>query len=455
MSDGKIVEAKPLVRALSFWHIWAIGVGCVVGDGIFIYMGGAAEIAGPMTLIPFFTAGLLLMCIMVSMGEMAVGMPAAGSIWVWNRRFLGDYVGFISAVSYAAGWIIAGGSVGLGIGFISTYFIQVGPTQEFSVIFWALLWVTLFFAINYLGVVFASRTQLIMVLGLIGFMILYSIVGYFSGSWDPGNYVPFNPGGWGVFFPVLAFGTYAYMGALSLVTCGSECRLPTDLPKALVASSITFLVVYTLAMGAMFGLISYEGMAIVESPFVTAAEAVFGRAAGLVVNIAAWVAAATCLLAGTMYTASRILYGLGSSKILPPAFSRVNKFQVPGFASVLIWLISCALILFGVYFPDQAYLIYGMLLVFCWVVTWAFGLISSILYRKRYPEEVAKLPWKQPMFPVLPIIGLVALVVILYGTFGAAPQALIYGVIFVAVMSIYYFVYGKVHVTKYEGHEDS
>lgn len=448
MTQAHIKEAQPLARALGFKEIWAIGVGCVIGDGIFIYMGYVAGMAGPMAIIPYFTAGFLLMCIMISMGELAVGMPSAGSMWVWNRRFMGDYAGFLSAICYAAGWIIAGGSVGLGIGFISTYFYQVGPTQNFSVIFWGLLWVTVFFIVNYLGVVVAIRTQLIMVLALVGAMVVYSLIAYFSGQWTLDNYVPFNPGGWGQFFPALAFGTYAYMGALSLTTAGSECKNPADLPRALVWASITFLVVYTLAMGAMFGLAPYSEMSIAESPFVTAFAHVFGRAAGMVVNIAAWVAAATCILAGTMYTASRILYGLGSDRMLPPVFAQVNKYRVPGFSTILIWIISCVLILLGTFYPDLVYVILGMLLVFSWAVTWILGIISGILYRKRFPDEVKKLAWKQPLYPLFPTLAIISVGIIFYGTFRGAEVSILYGVIFLILMTLYYFAYGKSHVVK-------
>jgi len=447
-SEPQILEAQPLVRALGLREIWAIGVGAVVGDGIFMLMGDAAQMAGPMALISYFAAGLFLLCIMVSMGEMAVGMPDAGSLWVWTRRFMGDLAGFVSGVSYAAGWVIAGGSVGLAIGFVSHWFIPLSSTPETSYVLWSLIWVTVFAIVNYLGVIMASRTQLIMVLVLVGTMVVFALVGLFGGRFDPANYVPFNPGGWGMFFPTLAYGTYAYMGALTLTTAGSEAKNPSDLPRGLVYASITFLVVYTLAMAAMFGLASYEQMSVVESPFTTAAQVAFGPAAATILNMAAWLAAATCLIGGTMYAAPRLLYSMGRSHILPRVFSHVNQHRVPGFATVLVWVISVVLVLVGSKNPDIVYVTLSLLLVFCWAVTWTLGMISSVLYRSRYPQEIRGLPWKQPLYPLFPIIGFIGVAIIMYGTFKGAEMAILYGVIFVAALAIYYYAYGKQHVDK-------
>jgi len=447
-SEPQIREAEPLVRTLGLREIWAIGVGAVVGDGIFVLMGDAAQMAGPMALISYVVAGLVLLCIMVSMGEMAVGMPDAGAMWVWNRRFLGDLAGFISGVSYAAGWVIAGGSVGLAIGFVSHWFFPLSTSPETSYVLWSLIWVTIFAILNYVGVIMATRTQLILVLILVGIMLIFGIVGFLSGRFDAANYVPFNPGGWGMFFPTLAYGTYAYMGALTLTTAGSEAKDRRDLPRGLVLASVTFLVIYTLAMAAMFGLASYEQMSVVESPFTTAAQVAFGPAAATVINIAAWLAAATCLIGGTMYSAPRLLYSMGRSHILPPVFSHVNKYRVPGFSTILVWAISAVLILIGTQNPDIVYVTLSLLLVFCWVVTWLLGLISSILYRSRFPDEIKALPWKQPLYPLFPIIGFIGVGIITYGTFKGAELSILYGLLFLAALVIYYYAYGKKHMDK-------
>src|SRR5665647_3730588 len=92
MSEPKIKEVT-LLRSMGFWQIWAIGVGAVVGDGIFLYMGSGVAAAGPSALLAFLIAGVLQMVIMVAMGELSVGMPQAGAMSVWVEKYMGKFWG--------------------------------------------------------------------------------------------------------------------------------------------------------------------------------------------------------------------------------------------------------------------------------------------------------------------------------------------------------------------------
>lgn len=448
MSQTKVLEGEPLVKALGLKEIWAIGVGSVVGDGIFLLMGEGGKLAGPFAIVAYTAAGVLLLCMMVAMGELAVGMPNAGAMWVWNRRCLGDLAGFISGISYAAGWVIAGGSTGIAIGTVSNAFYQIGSRTEVSIVIWSLFWVTVFAVVNYMGVILASKVQLYLVLALVGLMLLFGILGLTSGKFEADNFQPFMPFGVGSFFPALAFGTYAYMGALTLTTAGSEAKDPRDLPKGLVYASITFLIVYTIAMVAMFGILPHEEMNVSESPFTAAAILAFGPGAGVVLNIAAWLAAATCLLGGTFFSAPRLLFSMGESGILPPIFAQLNNKRVPGFATIFCWILSVIMILIGTNNPDVIYVTLSLLLVFCWVVTWAIGLTAAIKYRSDFKDEVFRLPWKQPLFPFFPIIGYLGVVVILYGTFRGAETSLITGIVFLLIQIAYYYAYGRQNLKK-------
>ena len=75
-----------LERKLGFWAIWAIGVGSVVGDGIFLLIGQGIDTAGPSALLGFILAGIIQMCMMVALGEFSVAMPNAGAMAVWVER---------------------------------------------------------------------------------------------------------------------------------------------------------------------------------------------------------------------------------------------------------------------------------------------------------------------------------------------------------------------------------
>ncbi|MFW6376213.1 MAG: amino acid permease, partial [Thermoplasmatota archaeon] len=118
----EIIESEELAQVLGFWHLWAIGVGAVVGDGIFLLIGEGIATAGPASILAYLGAGMFMLFIAIGVSDLAVGLPSAGAMWIWGREILGDYAGFISGISYAVGWIIAGGSVGVAIGRITNDF---------------------------------------------------------------------------------------------------------------------------------------------------------------------------------------------------------------------------------------------------------------------------------------------------------------------------------------------
>lgn len=437
-------DGNSLQRKLGFRHIWALGVGAVVGDGIFLLMGEGAKITGPAVLIAYGIAGILLLFVMVSMGEMALGMPEAGAMWIWNKRLLGGLWGFLTGSLYAAGWIIAGGSVGLAIGTISSRFYNFGLSQDISIVIWGVALVSLFAIINLWGATLAANTQLIMVLGLMGMMLIFSIAGFTSPKLELSNFEPFMPKGFSSLFPAIALGTYAYMGGLTLTTAGSEVKDVKNLPQGLIWASLTVIIIYSLAMFAMLALISWERLNVSESPFVSAAQIAFGSSAAIIINAGAWLAAATCLLGGTLYSAPRLLYSMGQKGVLPQIVSKISaKRRVPKISIIIVWFISLCLILVGWRKPDIIYVYLSLLLVFCWSGTWLITLISAINYRRKYAEEIKNLSWKQPAFPLFPVLGLIGVGIIAYGTFKAAFTSLIIGISFFGLLVIYYFIQGK------------
>src|SRR5262245_7397421 len=121
-------SAAPL-RKLGFWSIWALGVGAVVGDGIFLMIGQGIAKAGPSAALAFLLAGVFQMFLMIALGELAVGMPTSGAMSDWAQRLLGDWWGFLAGFAFALGWAVAGGSVGIAIGQLTCWFFFPGDPE--------------------------------------------------------------------------------------------------------------------------------------------------------------------------------------------------------------------------------------------------------------------------------------------------------------------------------------
>jgi amino acid transporter len=297
---------------------------------------------------------------------------------------------------------------------------------------------TLFALLNVLGVEIAAKTQLVLVFALVGLMVAFALVG---AAWvEPRNYTPVLPHGWGGFWLAVPLGTYAYLGAITLATAGGECKNPRDLPRALIWSSVTFLVVYTAAQVVIEGIIPWQEVTAGVSPFTAGADKVFGRAGGWVLNLAAWLAAATTLLMGTIYATSRIFYAQAKAGYLPKQLGYLHPRRgTPVVGIVVVWLISVVLVLIGMRDPNFYYEFYGLQLVFAWMVSWALALTAAVAYRWQYPEEVKALSWRQPLYPLFSVAGLLGIGVVTYYTVEGAPMTLVIGTGWIAVAGVYYY----------------
>ncbi|WP_066301332.1 APC family permease [Bacillus sp. FJAT-29937] len=428
-------------RKLGFWAIWALGVGSVIGDGIFLLMGQGIATAGPSAIVAYGIAGFSQLFLMVALSELAVGMPNAGAMSQWVERFMGNWWGFLAGFTFAAGWVICGGSVGIALGRITMWFFPQLQGAMWPA-FFAILFLTIFAILNILGAEVAAKTQLLLVVIMTVVMALFSIIGLKDVNLD--NFTPFLPHGSDGFWAAIPLGTYAYLGAVTLATAGGEARNPRDLPKALLWSSITFIVLYSAAQFVLQGLIPWDQITIDSSPFTVAAEMVFGIAGAYIMNMTAWIAAATCILMGTLYAASRIFYAQAKSGFMPAVFGKLHpKTGTPVYGIIIVWALSVALIILGTFNPDFLYIELSNQMVFAWLISWTLALIAAVLYRKNAKEEVSQLSWKQPLYPLFPILGFIGIAIVFYGSFIGSPMTLLRGVIWMGALYILFKVFNK------------
>ncbi|MDR3225884.1 MAG: amino acid permease [Clostridiales Family XIII bacterium] len=453
MGDVKMKEVS-LVRGMGFWQVWAVGVGAVVGDGVFLYMAQGIEAAGPASIVGFVIAGLIQMLLMVSMGEISVGMPSAGAMSDWVQKYLGRFCGLLSGLTFSIGWVVLGGSISVALGRFSWYWVQDVMSQELGTILFAAIFFSIFVIMNIAGTAIAGKGQLILVVILVGIMILFGVGGIIRGV-DMGNFVPFSPFGMDGISAVIPIATYAYMGACCLCTAGSECKNPRDLGKALVWSSITFVVVYTLALFVVLGMVPWESVGTDVSPFTQAAAIMFGPVGGTIMNFAAWLAAATCLIMGTIYTPSRIFYSMAKEGYLPKFFAKLNaKTKTPVGGIVVIWIVGIIGILAAYYVGAMEF--YATLCnqaVIAWTISWGLAIIAGMMFRKEMGVERIKkeVGWKQPLFPVIPIVALAGCVYVLYLSFYDAQQFFGFAIWFVVYILYYLFIRSRIKAGKISG----
>lgn len=417
MSEVKLKDV-PMKRNMGFWQIWAIGVGAVVGDGIFLLLGEGIATGGPSAVWGFLLAGLIQMCIMISLGEIAVGMPDAGAMSVWVENFLGKGCGLFSGMTFSVGWVVLGGSISIALGRFTCYWFP-GIDLEFGTILFAIILFTIFAIMNILGSAIAGKGQLFFVILLVTIMVLFGIIGAIKGV-DTGNYTPWMPNGFSGFTATIPMGTFAYMGAVCIATSGSECKNPINLGKALVWASITFLAMYTFDMLIVVGVVPWDQVSMDVSPFTQAAEVLFGAIGGTILNVAAWLAAATCLIMGTIYTPSRIFYSMATKNYLPKFFAEINpKTKTPVKGIICIWAVGIVFIILGYTDPTGLYTLLCNQATIAWILSWGLAVVAACMFRKEMGKDRirSEVGWKQPLYPLLPIIAFAGCAYVLYLSF--------------------------------------
>lgn len=416
-------EQITLKKALGFWWLFGIAVGAVVGDGIFTLTGYGVASAGPSMLVNYLLIGITQICLMTSFGELVVWHPTAGGPEVWVRKLISPEWAATSSLLFSIGWVLAGGSTGLAIGsYTHNFFQQMGITlqpADMWVTCFAIFWLTLFAWLNVVGVNIAAGTQFLLVVFLVGIVVMFDVT--VTPHVRAENFTPFMPRGiWGM-IGAIPIAAYAFIGASTVVFASEEAKNPVDVSRALLWGSVTFVIVYTVALFAAVGTVPYsEVEKFLESLYVTSGARVFGPAFANIINVAAWLAAATCLLMGTLYQPPRDLYNLARSGYKVPSWMGYihPRHRTPTKNIWLVWAISVLLILSGqVAGQTVVYQLLSYELVWVWCVSWAFTLASAFALRSRHPEEVAKLPWRVPLWPITPIIGAIGLVLCMFALF--------------------------------------
>jgi len=178
------------------------------------------------------------------------------------------------------------------------------------------------------------------------------------------------------------------------------------------------------------------------SIFTVAAETIWGPIGANILNFAAWLAAATCLIMGTIYTPSRIFYAMAKEGYMPQIFARLNpKTKTPVSGIVIIWIIGIIGILAAKFFgASNFYVTLCNQAVIAWSISWGLAVIAGMYYRKdmgldRIKNEVG---WHQPFYPVIPIVALAGIVYVLYLCFYDTAQFIGFAIWF-ALYLVYYF----------------
>ena len=398
-----------LTRSLGLWQLTAIGIGGIIGAGIFSLAGAVANgTAGPAVLVSFLVAGLASAAAALAYAEFAGMVPVAGSAYTYGYVVLGELVGWFIGwdllLEYTA--IVAVVAIGISgyfgflledIGIALPHWMLGAPgTGDGHVVdLFAMVLCLLIAFLLTRGIRAAARFETAVVGIKIALVLLVVVVGVFHVR--SANYTPFFPYGVGGAFTGAATVFFAVFGYDAMSTAAEESiDAKKHLPKAIIYSLAVSMVLYVLACLVLVGLQDYTGID-PESGFSGAFASVGLGGFADVVAVGAIIGILTVMFT-FMLGVTRVWYAMSRDGLLPRWFAHTDPVhRVP---TRITWIVGAASAVIAGLLPigEAAELTnIGILL--------AFAVVSVAVVVLRYREPDRPRTFRCPGMPVVPVIG--------------------------------------------------
>lgn len=394
---------QELARDLGFLEAYTIGVGTMIGAGIFVLPGIVANNAGPAGMISFIIGGIVSLLTALSLSELATGMPKAGGSYYYVNRAMGSFFGSVVGWSMWAGLMFATAFYMLGFGQYLTFFYGNIPVA------WSALGMAaLLIGVNYRGVKEAGALQNLIVILLIGFILVFLAFGVFNIDWTV--FRPFNPNGWGAVASTAATVYVSFIGFEVIATSAEEIKSPgRNLPLSMIASVLTPMVFYVLVMLVSTGVLPVPELASSNIPVADVASEYLGTIGALMMVIGAVLATVSSANASIL-SAARVNFAMGRDKILTDWLNKIHsQFRTPFRAILITGAVILLLIGIGVGIETLA-----DVASFLYLLTYALVHVAVIVMRRAGPEDYdPDFKLSSWAYPLIPLLGSAACLVIL------------------------------------------
>jgi APA family basic amino acid/polyamine antiporter len=390
-----------LKRTLSLFDATAIGIGAIIGAGIFVVLGVAVGYAGPAVIISMIIAATVALFTALSFAELSSAIPKEGGTYEFAYEMIHPYAGFISGCLWLSAQTVSGTAISLGLAsyLVALFPVLGGELNEIAVI--AALVLTV---LNLIGLKYSATVNNILVLIKIAILSIFVIVGVFQ--IHPQNYSPFMPYGPFGILQGAGFIFFAYLGFGRIAALGEEVKdpkrtLPLSILFALAASAILYVVTGLVATG----LAGYKSLGNSGSPIALAASATGNFLLIKTVSLGAVVALVSVLLTNLLGL-SRVSFAIARNRQFPKSLSRIHsKFGTP-YVSILITGGLMATLASFLSLPQSA-----AITSFSMLCTHIILHTSAIRLRKKVPNLTT---FKAPFFPLIPCLGLVSCVILMF-----------------------------------------
>ena len=440
-----------LKKTLTGLNLTTLGIGAIIGAGIFVLTGqAAAQYAGPAIVISFIISGIACAFAGLCYAEFSSMIPISGSAYTYSYATLGEFLAWIIGWDLILEYLFAASTVSVGwsgymVSFLKDFgiFIPTALTAATGSVLidvpnlgWqqltsqlsatlvsngvnvdalphvtaiinlpAMFIIVVLSLLLIIGIRESANFNNVMVIVKVSVIILFIAIGIAfvkSGNWHP--FIPKNTGEWGHFgWSGILRGAgvifFAYIGFDAVSTAAQEAKNPQrDMPIGILGSLSVSTVLYILVAIVLTGIVSYTTLNVAD-PVAVGVDAMGKGMFWLrpIVKIAA-IAGLSSVILVMLLGQPRIFYSMSKDGLLPPVFSKVHpKFKTPYVSTLLTGFV--AMILAGI-LPIS---ILGELVSIGTLLAFAIVCISIIVLRKTRPD--LKRPFRTPWVPLIPILG--------------------------------------------------
>ncbi|WP_266030789.1 amino acid permease [Brucella intermedia] len=399
-------EELHLARNLSNRHLQLIAIGGAIGTGLFMGSGKTISLAGPSILLVYAVIGFMLFFVMRALGEILLSNLEYRSFADFAGDYLGPWAQFFTGWTYWLCWIVTGVADVVAVsGYVSFWFPELALWIPALGLIFTLLALNLPTVRNFGEIEFwFALIKIVAIVGLIiagvymlstGFTLPNGSQASVAHLWNHGG---FFPNGFLGFVAGFQIAVFAFVGIELVGTAAAETKAPVrNLPKAINSIPIRVVLFYLGALFVIITVIPWDQVDPSSSPFVAMFSLAGLGIAAHVVNFVVLTSATSSANSG-IYSTSRMIYGLATSKLAPKAFGKLNKRKVPVNALFFscIFLLAGVVLLYAGQSIIEAFTIVTTISALLFIFIWSVILASYLQYRRKRPDLHEKSTFKMP-----------------------------------------------------------
>jgi APA family basic amino acid/polyamine antiporter len=412
----------------------AVGLGAIIGAGIFVLSGTAIALAGSAALIAFVIVGVIALIVALELGELGSIMPnAEGGSYSYAYEAFGSELGFITGIMLYFAYASSIAPIALGFGSYLTGLVGLG--SSYSTVF-AILLILVLSIVNVLGVSKAAEAdfglviiKVAILIVFISFALIFALSNGNTSAMETNFTTGFQSANVGSIFAASVVIFFAYSGFQAISTITKDVKgSGSGAAKAIISSVIISILLYVLVVVALLFLMPASQYTVSSDPLSFALK--YAGAPSwifVLVSVGALIATTSAALA-MILSSSRVLFQIGQDKLLPKFVRKYNEKRDVAVNGILISAAIGIVMLFsGDIYVMASISNFGIL--FCYLIA-SFALIH---FRRRKAEA----KFRVPLYPILSIAGIVGLIALLVGM---PREALIVGVAMILSLIVIYYL---------------